>query len=553
LPFVETRRTLLSGRKLRRDFAASKEDAMHGSKTAAIRAITLLTVAGALVPDAAVAQQFGARIGGTVRDSLAGRPLAGARVELIPAAARESPGYSTESDASGGFRLDSVAPGRYVLGFAHPRLDSLGLVLTPRLVEVGAASTVRADLAVPSARALGQVLCGIQSAETGALVGRVMDADTGVPVETGTVLIRWGEIQADSTGVQRVLRGVRARVGSGGRFAACGVPAGVAVLVQARALTSQPGGVITAASDADSIGKASIAEVASDGIEITLDPADPVRFRDIFVPSTSLRPAAARDSLTRDGLAAERAVASRVTGRVLQPDGKPLVGARVRARSGQPNARETVTNADGYFILDAVPSGTQTIEVIAIGYMPSRSAVDLRPTAATTFDIRLQRTVDVLTPVSVYSAPARASSEFAIRQRRGFGAFLTADDITRRTSTYLANALAGVGGLRIIGTNSIGAPVLGGRSNCVPAVVLDGFRVPEGIDGVERWIRPADIGGIEVYPDGINAPPQYSGQSAPDGRWFTDRGSVNLVRQAPTSAGASSCGLLLVWTKQALW
>ena len=140
----------------------------------------------------------------------------------------------------GRYRIDSIAPGRYMLGCSHPRRDSLGLALTPRLVEITTASgAVRADLAVPSARVLGDVLCGIQRDGTGTLFGRVLDADAGAPVAAGTVLIRWGEIQVDSAGVQRVLRGVRARVGAGGRFAACGVPTGVAVLVQARELSAR--------------------------------------------------------------------------------------------------------------------------------------------------------------------------------------------------------------------------------------------------------------------------------------------------------------------------
>ncbi len=513
----------------------------------------ILASAALCVPALLNAQERGARLGGVVRDSLTGTTLAGARIELVPAAARESAGYTASADASGRFQLDSVAPGRYVLGFAHPRLDSLGLVLAPRLVEVSAADRgIAADLAVPSARELGAVLCGVQNDGSGALLGRVLDADAGAPVASGTVLIRWGEIQVDSAGVQRVLRGVRARIGAGGRFAACGVPTGVAVLVQARALTTLASGVVQAVPDADSAGTASIAESASDGIEITLDPADPTRFRDIFVPSRSLHADAARDSLGRTGDAGVIAVTSRITGRIFRPDGTPLEGARVRVRAGQMNGREIVTDATGFYLLDGVASGTQTIEVIALGYMPSRNAVDLRPSSPTTFDLRLQKTVDVLTPVSVYSAPARASSEFARRRRQGFGVFVTGDELLKRTSTYLANALAGTAGLRIIGSNNIGQPLLGGRSNCVPVTFLDGFRVPDGVSGVERWVRLAEIGAVEVYADGVNAPPQYLGVPAPPQPWFGSTGGVSLSRQA-VGAGSGGCGVLLFWTRQAIW
>jgi len=505
----------------------------------------------ARAPAPLAAQHFAPSLAGTVRDSLSGLPLPGARVELLRAGARESAGYLAEADGAGRYRIDSIAPGRYMLGFSHPRLDSLGLSLMPRFVEITTVSDVsRADLALPSARVLGDVLCGIQRDATGALFGRVLDADAGAPVSEGTVLIRWGDIHVDSAGVQRILRGVRARVGTGGRYAACGIPTGVAVLVQARALASLPSGVIVAASGADSIGRASIVESASDGIEITLDPLDPVRFRDLFVPSSSLLRDAARDSVASSGDAAARAIASRLVGRVFRPDGRPLEGARIRV--GSSRQQEAVSDAAGFYLLDAVASGTQTVEVIAIGYTPIRSDVDLRPSAPVTYDARFEKAVPTLDAVSVYSAPARANSEFARRRGQGFGEFLTGDEIMRRTSTYLANALAGTGGLRIIGTNQIGQPLIGGRSNCVPGVFLDGFRLPEGVNGLDRWVRPAEIGGIEVYADGVNSPPQYSSLATLNESWFSDTGAVNLVPRAG-AFGAAGCGVILVWTKQAIW
>ena len=512
---------------------------------AAVAGVALLTFGA---PRPAVAQHGVSLVGGQVRDSITGRPLAGARVELVPAAARESAGYIAEADGDGRFRLDAVPPGRYVIGFAHPRLDSLGLILAPRYLDVRASSELRADLAVPSARGLGEVLCGMQRDGAGALIGRVMDADEGSPVSMGTVLIRWGEVQVDRMGVQRVLRGVRARIGEGGRFAACGIPTGAPVLVQARALEARGDGTVDGAVSADSVGKASIIETASDGIEITLDAAAPVRYRDIFVPSASLRPARARDSLTARGDAASRAVTSRVTGRITGADGAPLSGARVRAQAGQRETREAVTDRDGFYLLDGVSSGTQTVEVIAIGYQPSRRAVDLRPTAPLTLDVRMERTVTVLSAVGVYDAPARAGSEFAKRQRGGVGVFLTSDDIRRRTSTNLSDVLVGVAGLRVIGISPNGTPLIGGRSNCFPAVFLDGFQLADGVVDLERWVRPNDIGGIEVYADGVYAPPQYLGSTG-SVLPITRGGGVSLQ----SDRAARSCGVLLAWTKLALW
>jgi hypothetical protein len=513
-----------------------------------------VVIAGAAIatlgaPRGVQAQQGSSLIGGLVRDSLTGRPLAGARVELVLAAARESAGYVAEADSNGRFRIDAVTPGRYVIGFAHPRLDSLGLLLAPRDLDVRASSAMNADLAVPSARGLGDVLCGMRGEGTGAIIGRVMDADDGVPVSSGTVLIRWGEIQVDSTGVHRVLRGVRARIGAGGRFAACGIPTDAPVLVQARALTDLRDGSIAGPPAEDSLGKASIIEAASDGIELTLAAGEPVRFRDIFVPSTSLRPATVRDSLAATGGTAARAVVSRVTGRIVGVDGAPLVGARVLARAGQREPREAVSNVDGFYFLDGLVSGTQTLEVIALGYQPSRHAVDLRPTGPLTLDVRLARTVNVLSAVGVYDAPARAGTEFARRQRGGVGVFLTSADIRRRTSTHLANALVGVAGLRVIGISPNGTPLIGGRSNCTPAVFLDGFFLQDGFVDLDRWVRPSEIGGIEVYAEGVPAPPQFLGLTGFNPLPSTRGGGVSLDT---TAGGSRTCGVLVAWTKLAI-
>ena len=63
-------------------------------------------------------------------------PLAGAHVELVNADDRSRILFSTTSDSLGRFVLDSVARGRYIAGFIHPMLDSLGLAIAQRLLTV---------------------------------------------------------------------------------------------------------------------------------------------------------------------------------------------------------------------------------------------------------------------------------------------------------------------------------------------------------------------------------------------------------------------------------
>lgn len=84
----------------------------------------------------------GASITGIVYDSIAGAPLAGANVQLAAADSLGRFSGGAVSDSLGRFAIDGVPNGRYLIGFLHPMLDSLGLQPTLRAVTVVDARTV---------------------------------------------------------------------------------------------------------------------------------------------------------------------------------------------------------------------------------------------------------------------------------------------------------------------------------------------------------------------------------------------------------------------------
>ena len=65
-------------------------------------------------------------IEGTVYDSLARKPLAGASVSLVNSSMQDQ-GFNAMSDSAGHFIVRDVTPGTYLAGFYHPLLDSLGI------------------------------------------------------------------------------------------------------------------------------------------------------------------------------------------------------------------------------------------------------------------------------------------------------------------------------------------------------------------------------------------------------------------------------------------
>jgi hypothetical protein len=505
----------------------------------------------------AVAAAQSTALVGAVRDSITGDPLAGATVQLVPAATPQAAVESAVADSAGAYRFEAVAPGRYWVTFLHPRLDSLGLEPPQRPVTVAAGGgPVRADLGVPGATALATAVCGPGSRD-GALLGRLLDAESGAPAAAGVVRVRWGEVTVGVGGVRRAVRELRAPVGAGGRFAACDVPTGQDVRVEARAPARSDG----APSDS----------LASGTVDLRFDDARAL-YRDLWVARDAGRPPERELPVRAPGSGAEavrpaapdapapaagawRRGTAALAGRVRRPDGRPFAGARVLVRGTGAADTLAVTDAEGAYRLAALPAGTRSVDVLAVDFTPVRAAVDLRPGRVTALDVALTRRVAALAEVRVYAASIRAGSEFALRRRLGIGRFLTAADLARFGARSAGDAVAAVPGLRVADTR-FGRPVVVGRQGCTPTVYVDRQPVtdlnapsaaagwqglpdgvpnpntPRGTATLDDWVRLPEIGGVEAYPNGAEAPPQYPVRG------------VNRL-----DAG---CAVVLIWTKGAL-
>jgi hypothetical protein len=162
---------------------------------------------------------------GTVFDSVARGPLADATVQAVrpddPGAVR-----TARTDSAGRYRLEGLSPARYVVGFLHPLLETLGVELKPVLVDLTAGASGSVPLAVPAPASLRAGLCPAAPADdsTGAIAGAVRDADTGAAVADATVVITWSEIAITRGGVRTERRRVPATVRPDGGFLVCGVP-----------------------------------------------------------------------------------------------------------------------------------------------------------------------------------------------------------------------------------------------------------------------------------------------------------------------------------------
>lgn len=187
-------------------------------------------------------------ITGTVVDSVSVAPLVGAVVQIVDAANIAGHAYIAVTDSVGGFHVDGVPPGRYLVGFSHPMLDTYNIELAPGVSTLPAGwRAATFTLAVPGAGRLLATTCpsvpaeaarfGVPPDSIGLVIGRVRDR-TNWPVGQGArVRVIWTPL-VRTAGRHGSPDGLEAVVGPGGLFHICGVPRGRRLTLTADA----PGG-----------------------------------------------------------------------------------------------------------------------------------------------------------------------------------------------------------------------------------------------------------------------------------------------------------------------
>ena len=462
----------------------------------------LLTSSGATAQSAAGSDTLTAVVLGTVFDSLAGTPLAGALVQLT-ATVKQAKVWSATSDARGEFEIAGVPRGSYIIGFFHPTLDSLGLGVPPNLLEISSAAPTRADLAVPSAVTIRNALCPPASTadSSGMVIGFVRDADTGSPLAGAKVVVMWTELVIQN-GIHTDRREVPVKANDVGWYAVCGVP-----------------------TDGPVIARAELGADASGFIEISVSPRG-VRHRDFGIPRDSAAvTVAADDSAAAAAGQTFRRGSARLTGVVRDERGRPLSGAQLLLwGSGVTGS----TLEDGTFALAGLPAGSQALEARYVGYAPKRVTVDLASNSTRTVTVTLDKRAEVLDEVTIYGKRSERRSDFRgflERSKRGFGHFLTRADIEKRHPFQFTDLFRMMPGFSLVPDTGFGYTIVSTRGSgfggrCQPTIYLDGMKLSDASD-IDGFIMPSDIAAVEAYAGSAGAPPQYSG---------------------------SGCGSVLIWT-----
>ena len=189
--------------------------------------------------------------------------------------------------------------------------------------------------------------------------------------------------------------------------------------------------------------------------------------------------------------------AATLSGRVLDPDGRPMAGARVLATNAFGTQADRSTGDDGRFEMAGLGAGDYNLRVIADGFIADPLHVTL--TAGDTRDVELKVRLAAVTESIVVSA---SQVDVPLSATPDSVTVITGADLQARQVETVADALRTVPGLSVVRSGDRGAITSlfprGGGSNYT-LVLVDGIRANAFGGGFDfGHLSVADIDRIEV-------------------------------------------------------
>lgn len=438
---------------------------------------------------------------GVAIDSLHGDPLVGAFIQV------EGTTRGTITDSLGRFLVDSIPPGSYRVLVEHPILDTLGISLVTPQMTFAANEVTQATVAVPSGEFLVGMFCPAarRALGPGALVGRVREPDSDSAAVGARVSLVWYD--PDPPGLPPNLRTKRpprvreTTVGADGTYRLCGLPATYEGKLQAQ---RKDGGATA---------------------EVPVSQSDHLlALRSMSV--AALPVVAGADTGGKGTRVAPTRGTARVLGKVVNKGGVPIANARVGLVG---SGAAAMTRANGDFVLDSLPAGTQAIVVRQMGYSPTEVPVELSSRTPARVTVRLGDFVPELTPVEVVSRREEGLQKVGYLDRKrssAGGTFLGPDELARRQAMQFTDLMRTVPGIRVNSSNgqAMLTSTRSAQGNGCVIVWVDGGQWQQLNPGdLDTFVRPEEVAAVEVY-NGTAVPAQF------------------------TTAG-QSCSAIVVWTK----
>ena len=217
-----------------------------------------------------------------------------------------------------------------------------------------------------------------------------------------------------------------------------------------------------------------------------------------------------------------------ISGTIKDSAGTPIPGVEVVLLQ-QKGA--VYSDSVGVFRFANIPSGKRELHFRRLGFAPKSLGADISEGKTLAMAVILDPSATSIEGMTVEEATRRRQllSDFYDRSARGFGHFVTRDQIEKRNPMNLSDMMRMIPGARLVPLRSGGQAALRfsraqmGSRDCPPQY---------WVDGVKAWnlniddIVPQDVEGIEVYSGASTVPPQFN-----------------------TREGTTICGVVLIWTR----
>jgi hypothetical protein len=231
-------------------------------------------------------------------------------------------------------------------------------------------------------------------------------------------------------------------------------------------------------------------------------------------------------------IAAQHVAAQTIRGKLLdQYTDQPIAGATVAlvTSTNAPVGPMVKTGNDGSFSVRAPAPGIYRLRADLPGYISAMTpAIELGNGDEIDITWRLLAGVVQMRPIAIVANNRRTSgrlSGFYDRaQRKGFGYFITSDDIQKRHPLFVTDLLRTVPGLEVLPSPRGFGNIVRTLEGCQPAVYLDGVRFSLMGESIDDIVNPSQLEGIEVYTHAVEVPAQFM-----DAR--------------------NNCGVIALWTK----
>lgn len=215
-----------------------------------------------------------------------------------------------------------------------------------------------------------------------------------------------------------------------------------------------------------------------------------------------------------------------LVGIVRDSAGTPLRDVQVRLGSG-PRA---ITNELGGFAFASLSPGTTMVSIRRLGFAPDSISVILRGGRVDSLVLVMAVMAAELPGVTVEdemdARSHRILAGFWERRSRGFGSFMTRQEIDKRDAHDFVDLTRMIPSLRIVTMDGRRTLRFNGSTqprDCPPQYVVDGMRIEQGSPDE---FTPSDIEALEFYSGPATIPPQ-----------FTNR------------AFTKTCGVIVIWTR----